>query len=92
MMIRNFLSPILLLTLLTVAPPPAWPAAAEIAPRSVGVRNLDEIAVFPRRSAPATVVSLNDSRLSSEIRARIQRIPVLAGQTVKPGETLVEFA
>jgi len=88
---RSPFLPILLLLLLLVPALPARWAAAEDGSRWVGVRELGQVAVFPKRTAPATVVSHNDSRLSAEIRAKIRQIPVLAGQAVTPGQTLVEF-
>lgn len=60
-------------------------------PVSVTVKPLVNIAAFPRRQEPAMVVSLNDSRLSSEITAVIDDIPVQAGQVVKPGTPLVKL-
>ncbi|MFH7320533.1 efflux RND transporter periplasmic adaptor subunit [Desulfurivibrio sp. D14AmB] len=87
---RSLFLPILLLLLL-LPPLPARSAAAENAPRWVATRELGQVAIFPRHTAPATVISRNDSRLSSEIRAKIKHIPVLVGQTVAPGQTLVEF-
>lgn len=52
---------------------------------------LDEVVFYPKHSAPATTVSLNQSRISAEITARVDSIPVLVGDTVKRGETIVEL-
>lgn len=63
---------------------------AQAAP-ALQVRPLNEVAVFPERSAAAQVVSLNESRLSAEIAARIERIPAEPGQTVAKGDLLVQL-
>ncbi len=47
--------------------------------------------VFPARSAPATVVSLNDARLSAQISARIEAIAVRVGDVVRRGQLLVRL-
>jgi RND family efflux transporter MFP subunit len=57
----------------------------------VTVKPLAKVAEFPPRREPATVISLNDSRLSSEITAVITDIPVQVGQVVKAGTPLVEL-
>jgi len=49
------------------------------------------LAIYPSRSAPATVVSDNDSRISAEISARILDIPVRVGDRVKQGALLVRL-
>ncbi|MBK9161500.1 MAG: efflux RND transporter periplasmic adaptor subunit [Nitrosomonadales bacterium] len=54
-------------------------------------RPLNEVAVHPERSASAQAVSLNESRLSAEIAARVERIPVESGQTVAKGAALVRL-
>jgi RND family efflux transporter MFP subunit len=64
-------------------------AASE--PISVTVKPLAKVAEFPLRQEPARVISLNDSRLSSEITAVIADIPVQVGQVVKPGTPLVKL-
>lgn len=58
-------------------------------PVPVTLANLAEVTVFPERTGPATVISLNESRLSAELNARIDRIAVQVGDVVKPGSTLV---
>lgn len=52
---------------------------------------LAELAVFPELRAPATVLSLNNSRLSAELTARIIEIPVLDGQNVSKGDALLRL-
>lgn len=59
--------------------------------RLVSVRPFAEIALYPQRSAPATVATLNDSRLSAQIRARIDTIPVQVGDSVKKGQVLIRL-
>jgi len=49
---------------------------------------LGEIASYPERSAPATVVSLNAAIISAEIPARIIQLPVRVGDIVEAGSTL----
>lgn len=52
---------------------------------------LEEIALYPKRSAPATVVSLNETTVSSRIQAQVKRIPVKVGNVVDRGNTLAEL-
>lgn len=58
---------------------------------SVSVAPLSELAIYPDRFAPATVVSLNEPMLSAQITAQIERVPVRVGDMVTAGETLVEL-
>ena len=57
----------------------------------ITTRPLAEVLIYPERSAPATVESLNDADLSAEITARIERILVRVGDEVQPGEVLAEL-
>ncbi len=52
---------------------------------------LSELLIRPQISAPATVRSLNDSRLSAELMARIESIRVRVGDRVSSGDLLVEL-
>ena len=52
-------------------------------------RPIAEIAVYPKHSAPATAVSLNDSSLSSQLSAVVQRIDANVGAFVQSGDLLV---
>jgi RND family efflux transporter MFP subunit len=54
-------------------------------------RPLREVAIFPELSASAKVVSLNESRISAEIAARVERIPVEQGQVVEKGAVLANL-
>ena len=49
----------------------------------VKTMSLAEIASYPVRSAPATVVSLNEATVSAEISARVTNIPVRVGDMVE---------
>jgi len=53
--------------------------------------SLANIAIYPEVSIPATAISLNDARISAEVRARVKSIPVLVGDKVKQGDVLVEL-
>lgn len=64
-------------------------AAAEPVP--VHTQAFAELAIYPQYSAPATVVSENQSRLSAELQARILRIPVRVGDIVPKGALLVQL-
>ena len=50
---------------------------------------LADIAIYPLRSAPATVISLNDTVVSAQIAAKIEQIPVRVGDVVDAGSLLV---
>jgi len=64
-------------------------AAAAATP--ITTRPLAEVLIYPERSAPAAVESLNDADLSAEITARVDRIPVRVGDEVQAGDLLVEL-
>lgn len=57
----------------------------------VTVVGLESLLIYPTRTAPASVVSSNDSRISAEVSAVIERIPVETGQVVEPDTILVEL-
>ncbi|MGC2165059.1 MAG: efflux RND transporter periplasmic adaptor subunit [Gallionella sp.] len=52
---------------------------------------LRDVAIYPELGASAQVVSLNESRISAEITARVERIPVEAGQVVEKGAVLASL-
>lgn len=52
---------------------------------------LGELAVEAHYEAPATAVSLNESRIASEVTAAVRAIPVEIGQTVEAGTVLIEL-
>lgn len=74
-----FLACALLLTL-PVRAASAWEA-----------KPLREIALQPERTAQAQVVSLNTTRMTAEIAAPIQTLPVEPGQVVRRGEVLARL-
>ncbi len=57
----------------------------------VRVKPIKDIASYPLRDAPATIVSLNESTISAEIASTIVDIPVLVGDVVKQGVPLVKL-
>lgn len=59
--------------------------------RLVRTKALSAAVIYPRRSAPATVVSLNDSRISAELAAQIESIPVQVGDIVQRDQVLVRL-
>ncbi|MFN4148427.1 MAG: efflux RND transporter periplasmic adaptor subunit [Rhodocyclaceae bacterium] len=67
-------------------PHPAVPPAPIFVSKSV-----DELAIYPERSAPASVVGKHEARLSAEVAAPILAIPVDVGQTVERGEVVVRL-
>lgn len=52
---------------------------------------LSSIWIFPERTATAQVVSLNESRVASEISARVVKINVEAGQTITKGSVIAQL-
>ncbi len=75
---------------LTLAVTPVG-AAENTVPAPVRAQPLGELWIPIIQSAPAEVVSLNTSRLSAEITARVTAIPVLVGQEVAADVLLVEL-
>lgn len=59
--------------------------------KNIEADTLQSIAIYPEYKAPATVVTLNDSQLSSELAAVVEDIPVEVGQVVKKGDLLVSL-
>ena len=76
-----------LIAALALALAPLLAVAAE----SVSVRPFSDIAIFLERQAAATVESLDEVTLASEISARVAELSVLPGQTVEAGELLVRL-
>ncbi|MFN3884758.1 MAG: efflux RND transporter periplasmic adaptor subunit [Rhodocyclaceae bacterium] len=68
------------------APPPAVLPAPTFTLKTVA-----ELAIYPERSAPATVVGKHEARLSAEVAAPILAMPVDVGQTVRKGEVVVRL-
>ncbi len=63
--------------------------AAEATP--VRVEPVMKLAIFPQLSAPARVVSLNDSRIEASITALVEQIPVRVGDVVSSGDKLLSL-
>jgi RND family efflux transporter MFP subunit len=57
----------------------------------VSVKPVGEILIHPQQSAPATVISLNDARISARIDAEIQSFKVKVGDSIQQGQVLVEL-
>ncbi|MFN2308877.1 MAG: efflux RND transporter periplasmic adaptor subunit [Gammaproteobacteria bacterium] len=72
--------------MLAVASEPALPAAVEVTQQP-----LRELRVHAEREAPATVLSLNESRIIAEVSAVVREIPVEVGQVVAAGAVLVRL-
>jgi RND family efflux transporter MFP subunit len=58
---------------------------------SVSTQPFADVSIYPQRNAFATVISLNNSRISAEVTARIVEIPVEVGQIVRKGATLAQL-
>ncbi len=69
------------------APPPA----AVPPPPTFMLKRVAEVAIHPERRAPAAVVGKNEARLSAEVAATIQALPVDVGQTVKQGAVVARL-
>jgi RND family efflux transporter MFP subunit len=57
----------------------------------IGVKPLREVALPDRRTAPASVIAPNDSRIAAEVTAKVARIHAEVGGTVKAGQLLLEL-
>lgn len=55
------------------------------------LKPLEEIVVMPSYQFPAEVISRNDTVLSAELSARIERVFVRPGELVKQGQNLAEL-
>jgi RND family efflux transporter MFP subunit len=60
-------------------------------PPAVKSRPLSELAIHPQREASAQAVSLNFARLSAELAARIDSIPVEPGQRIAKGAVVAQL-
>ncbi|MCG8536990.1 MAG: efflux RND transporter periplasmic adaptor subunit [Pseudomonadales bacterium] len=56
-----------------------------------GISRLDDIAIHPVRSAPATALSINEATLSAQILARVDSIEVGVSQQVSKGDLLLKL-
>ncbi|NOX43006.1 MAG: efflux RND transporter periplasmic adaptor subunit [Gammaproteobacteria bacterium] len=57
----------------------------------VSVKSFKQLAIYPVVHVPASVVSLNNSKLSAEVNAVIENIAVDVGQTVERGSVLLQL-
>lgn len=67
-----------------LSPPPQAAVAIES-------KRFGEIALYPEREASAQAVALNESRISAELAARLEAIPVEVGQVVPRGAVLARL-
>ena len=58
---------------------------------NVAVISFGDIAIYPSTTAFASVMTLNDSKLSAEVSARILAINAEVGQVVKKGDVLIKL-
>lgn len=70
---------------------PSTALTAEPQPAAVTAVPLEQVQIHPVRSAPGTVVSLNDSRISAEVGGVVEEITVRPGETVQRGDLLVRL-
>lgn len=66
-------------------------AALSDASVSIKAKELVDIAIYPKRHAPATVISLNESIISSRIDTQVDEISVKVGDIVKKDDVLVRL-
>ncbi len=88
-----FRYPLHWLFLLTIAGVCSISSAADVPPQStaVSVQVLSELVVQAEREAPASAISLNESRLSAEVTAVIETIPVQVGEVVDADALLLQL-
>ncbi|MEM6999130.1 MAG: efflux RND transporter periplasmic adaptor subunit, partial [Pseudomonadota bacterium] len=58
---------------------------------NVKAKTLSEIATYPERSAPATVMSLNETIISAELSAQIEQLDIYVGDSVEKGQTIAKL-
>lgn len=58
---------------------------------NVSTSTIADIAIYPERSAPATVVSLNESTISALIAAQVEALPVRVGDIVEKDSLLAKL-
>jgi len=82
--VRRILPLLALAALPVLAQQPAQPPA-------VGAKSFKEIALHPEREAPASAVSLNESRLSAEVSATVKEVAFDVGQVAPKGAVLIRL-
>ncbi len=60
-------------------------------PLRVKTQPLEAVASYPRKSAPAAVVSLNNTRIAAQIKARLDEVAVRVGEVVESGSVLARL-
>jgi RND family efflux transporter MFP subunit len=60
----------------------AAPAALAREPVPVTVQRLEQVALYPQKEAPASVLSLNESVVAAEVAGRLTRMPARVGDRV----------
>ena len=85
-MIRLFQASVTIFTVITLS---GYTYAAERV--TVKTAKVSEVAIYPERSAPATVVSLNESVISARIAARVDELSVRVGDIVAKGGNLAKL-
>lgn len=83
-----FFGPIALVVAILAAPPAS---ANDEAVSRVRTASLSSIAIYPERSAAASVVSDNEGRISAEIAARVTEITVRVGDVVEAGTPIARL-
>lgn len=66
-------------------------AAQQPAPPAVTLQPFGQLAIHPQREAPATAISLNESRIAAEVTASIESMAAEAGQVVARGAVLARL-
>jgi len=71
----------------------ALPALAQQPPQPAAVtaKAFQEVALHPPREAPASAVSLNESRLSAEVSATVKEVAFDVGQVAPKGAVLIRL-
>lgn len=58
---------------------------------TVNTATIADVAIYPERSAPATVLSLNESTISARITSQVNELPVRVGDIVEAGSLLAKL-
>lgn len=60
-------------------------------PIPVTVKPLEQLIIYPEITVPASVITLNDTRLSAEITATVKNMPAQVGEVVEQGTPLIQL-
>jgi RND family efflux transporter MFP subunit len=58
---------------------------------TVATTSLEQAALYPERSAPATVVSMNETAVAAQIDARVVEVPVRVGDVIEKETVLAQL-